>query len=66
MLKHKNNKRSREYEWRYKFRNYKLNKFFGETKREKERKRARDVFISSTSLSQKRLLCPFERSFLGN
>ena len=55
MLQHKNNKRSREYEWRYKFRIYKLNKFFGETKREKERKRARDVFISSTSLSQKRL-----------
>ena len=48
MLQYKNNKRSREYEWRYKFRNHKLNnKFFGETKREKERKRARDVFISS-------------------
>ena len=68
MLQYKNNKRSREYEWRYKFRNYKpLNKFFGETKRAKERKSARDVFISSASLSQKRRrLCPFERSFLGN
>ena len=55
MWQHKNNKRSREYEWSFEFRKYKLNKFFGETKREKERKRARDVFISSTSLSQKRL-----------
>ena len=44
MLQYKNNKRSREYEWRYKFRNYNpLNKFFGwgdkEREREKERKR---------------------------
>lgn len=32
---------------------------------ERKRERERDVFISSNSLSQKRLLCPFEMSFLG-